>query len=300
MSLTLSEYKTYQDKPDYDDMTINTRTFNFQLGHLNGYVIQDAVNPHAADELIANHNIDELQMLSEVFNFDIEKIPVDYNNLLFQGEHSWVLVDAGIPRPMGKLFLGLDFLGVDPRDIGTVVITHTDMDHIGGLLDEHGQLSFPNASYVLLEDAWYHWENAEKRQNLTSLNKWSTEKMQQIWKILSEIKGQICLVKKGESFVSGLQLFPALGHRYDHSILSISSAGKKLMHVADAIVHPLFIAKPNLYSTYDADPTKAIETKVKILEICASENALLLGSHFPFPGLGYVQQKDNGWKWHSI
>jgi hypothetical protein len=72
------------------------------------------------------------------------------------------------------------------------------------------------------------------------------------------------------------------------------------MHIADALAHPLFMGNREWYSTYDANPTRVVETKIKILNKCASENSLVFAAHFPFPALGYVQRSGERWKWLPI
>ena len=36
------------------------------------------------------------------------------------------------------------------------------------------------------------------------------------------------------------------------------------------------------------------------LVVNAAEKALVLGFHFPFPGLGHIVQKGEGWQWQPI
>jgi len=279
---------------------LKTRPYHFELGEYQGYVLYDNAHIHSAEELIVNPIAEELERITHKYNFNLNNIPVGCNNLLITTSDQIVLIDAGIRRPIGELCIGLDELKIDPGDIETIIITHSDRDHIGGILDDEGELSFPNARYFMLEDAWQYWSSDKKRAELAALNKWSKEKKQLAWETFSEIKDLIRLVKPGEACIPGFRLYPALGHRYDHGILKVSSSGKQLMHISDAFVHPLFMAKRDWYSTYDANPTQAVETKEKILRMCALENTLVFGSHFPFPGLGYVRQGHECWKWQPI
>ncbi len=89
-----------------------------------------------------------------------------------------------------------------------------------------------------------------------------------------------------EEFLPGLRLMAAPGHRYDHAVVKISSAGEKLLHFADALVHPFFAMVPGWYSTYDANPEQALVTKQALLDYCRTEDALAFGSHFPMPAVG--------------
>lgn len=55
-----------------------------------------------------------------------------YPTLLWQGEDV-VLVDAGYPGQLGNVRQAVEQAGIDFERIGTVVLTHHDLDHMGGL-----------------------------------------------------------------------------------------------------------------------------------------------------------------------
>jgi len=273
-------------------------TYPFKLGEFYGYVLNDATNDHTAEELIVNPKAEELKKFTQEFGFGLNKIAVGYNNLLLRRGDQNVLVDAGIRRPIGRLCEGLEELKIEPGDIDTIIITHSDRDHIGGILDQAGKISFSNAKYYMLRDSWKLWSSKERRRELTGLNKWTEEKTKFAWESYSKIKDMILPVRAGEEFIPGIRLYPAIGHRYDHSIVKITSSDELLIHLSDSLAHPLFMANREWYSTYDANPTQAVDTKTKLLDICASENALVFAAHFPFPGLGTVQKAGDRWKWH--
>jgi len=276
------------------------RVYPFEIGEYLGFVLYDKANIHTAKDFIVNPIKGELEKVTDEYTFALDKIPVGYNNLLLRADDKYILVDAGIRKPIGELCAGLEELKVEPSDIEVIVITHSDRDHIGGILDEQCEISFPRASYVMLESSWQYWSSQEGRAELTRLNRWTPEKTQFAWETYSKVIDLIRVVKPGEEFIRGLRLIPAPGHRYDHSILRVSSSDENLIHIADSLAHPLFMGDRGWYSTYDADPPQAIETKIKLLNMCAAENILVFGSHFPFPGLGYVQQGLGRWIWQPI
>lgn len=277
-----------------------TRTYSFDIGEYQGFILYDYSHDHSAEDLIVNPVVEELEKVMDEFDFTIEKIPVGYNNLLIQRGDKYILVDAGIRRPVGELYLGLEELNVDPGDINTIIITHSDRDHIGGILDEEGEIAFPNARYVMTEESWQHWSSEKARAELTKLNKWAKDKTDFIWETYSKIQNLMLFVDPEEEFVPGFHLFPARGHRYDHSVLSVTSSGEQLLHISDVIINPLFLGNHDWYSTYDANPTQAVETKRKLMDKCVSENLLVFGAHFPFPGLGYVKQGQERWGWQPV
>jgi glyoxylase-like metal-dependent hydrolase (beta-lactamase superfamily II) len=276
------------------------RTYAFGFGQLQCFALYDLSHIHTAEELIVNPHIAELEKITAEFDFTCDEIHVGYNNLLLKTQDQNILVDAGIGEPIGQLNSAFEALGIEPDAIGTIIITHSDRDHIGGILDQDGEIAFPNARYIMLEDIWQHWASEESRADLTRLNKWTEEKAQFAWEIYIKIEDRIDFVKPGEEFMPGFQLYPAPGHRYDHSFLRVISDGEILIHIADALAHPLFMAKREWYSTYDANPAQAVETKINVLNDCAAERAIVFGPHFPFPGLGYVQAGHDRWVWQPI
>jgi glyoxylase-like metal-dependent hydrolase (beta-lactamase superfamily II) len=277
-------------------MAITTHEFRF--GDFRCWVISDTSRAHAAGELVVNAQQAQLERVALELNLELDRIHVDYSVLLVNTADQNVLVDAGFGGPDTQLRPGLESLGIDPGDIGTIVITHSDWDHIGGILDDPEHRAFPRARYVMLQRAWQHWASADSRSRLASINAWPEEKTELVWETYSRIQELLILVDAEEEFLPGLRLIPASGHRCDHSVLKVSSSREQLLHISDAVVHPLLMAHERWYSTYDSDPAQAVATKKRLLDWCASERALVFGAHFPFPGIGRVQRHDGGWSWH--
>jgi glyoxylase-like metal-dependent hydrolase (beta-lactamase superfamily II) len=279
---------------------MTTKPYEFSIGEVQGYVIHDFTQAHLPEELIANPDPDGLNEVAREVGFDPQAISVGYHNLLLRTQQHTILVDAGIPRLYGELGWGLSELKIASADIDTLVITHSDMDHIAGILDEQNQITFPGARYIMLEGGWEFWTSAEKRTRLAELNNWSEGNAQRAWEIYGKIKSSIRTVRPGEEFLPGMRLFPAPGHRADHSMLKVTGSDQTLIHLADALAHPLFMRQVDWVSTYDANPAQAVKTKLELMEMCAEEEALVFASHFPFPGLGRIRQQPGGWIWQPL
>jgi len=43
-----------------------------------------------------------------------------------------------------------------------------------------------------------------------------------------------------------------------------------------------------------------VATRRRLLNRAASDKALVFASHFPFPGLGHIVQKEEVWQWQPI
>jgi glyoxylase-like metal-dependent hydrolase (beta-lactamase superfamily II) len=282
-------------------------TYSFDMGDFHCSVINDAFRAWTADDLIGPETSQEqLAQIARDFDLDLSKIPFPDNGLLINTSDKNVLIDVGsCKRPFpgdneGKLLENLQSLGVNPGEIDVIIITHSDYDHIGGILDKEGQLEFPNAHYYLSAASWKYWSTSEGRSDIAALSGWSAERIDFVWGTYSTIQERLTIVDYEAEFLPGFRMYPAVGHRYDHDVLKIESAGEKLLHIADSLISPLFMAIPDWYYTWDHDPEKAIETKERILEWCASEGALVFAAHFPFPCLGTIQKQDGNWQWNPV
>ena len=92
------------------------------------------------------------------------------------------------------MFAALEELEIDPGEIDFVVITHSDLDHIGAILDENGEVSFPNAKHVMLDDAWQYWQTEESRLELSRLNKWGPDSHVIGWKMYSKVRDSMIVI----------------------------------------------------------------------------------------------------------
>ncbi len=133
---------------------MKSKTCRFKLGNFECFIINDHSSTNTAYQLIVNANQELLERVASEIDLNPDKIPVDYNCLLVNTGDQNVLIDTGFGRRFeGLLHPGLKFLGFDPGDIDVIIITHSDYDHIGGILDKEGQPAFPNAHYFISEDA---------------------------------------------------------------------------------------------------------------------------------------------------
>jgi len=59
-------------------------------------------------------------------------------------------------------------------------------------------------------------------------------------------------------------------------------------------------AAARLVSAVAIAPEEVVATRRRLLNRAAAEKALVLASHFPFPGLDRVVQEGEGWQWRPI
>ena len=76
---------------------------------------------------------------------------------------------------------------------------------------------------------------------------------------------------------------------------------EQLLYIGDTVLYPLHLEHPDWTPIYDIIPEEAAASKRRIFDRAAEEKALVMGQHFPpFPSLGYVVKKEEGWQWQPI
>jgi hypothetical protein len=82
--------------------------------------------------------------------------------------------------------------------------------------------------------------------------------------------------------------------------VSVSSSEKQLLCISDAFLHPIHIEHPEWHAAIDMVPDQLTNTRHLLLNKVATEKALMLAFHFPFPGVGHIVQRKEGWRWQPL
>jgi len=78
----------------------------------------------------------------------------------------------------------------------------------------------------------------------------------------------------------------------------ISSGGKSLCYVGDLTHHPvLLMEKPLTEFAYDTDPKQSAQSRVRMLNMLASNRIPILAYHFAWPGVGNVVKFNDGFRY---
>jgi glyoxylase-like metal-dependent hydrolase (beta-lactamase superfamily II) len=276
-----------------------TENFHFTVGNLNCISISDGTERVSVESIVKDVSSEKwTQALLERGYSPADALIYYFNCLYLQVDQHRILVDAGWGRSTqrrdGALLDHLQMEGIHPADIDFIVITHGDVDHIGGITQSDGQLVYSHAQYVLSKDAWDFWSNeavvAKWPEGLTVFGR----------KTLPMIRDRLKVVEPGAEFLPGFQLIPAAGHRPGHTALMITSTGEHLLHLADSVGHPILMELPAWRWSADYRPDQAEKDKSQLLNQAVVLRALVFGSHLPFPGVGHVMPQEDGWRWHPI
>ena len=280
----------------------------FRVGEFACAIVSDGTfdYPHPGPILFSNAPDDELASALLDWNVKLSEwgsYESPYPGLLIDTGEQKLLVDVGagnIGPKTGQLIKNLSRIGVEPGEIDVVVLTHAHPDHIGGLLDSDGRLSFSNARHVMSKHEWDFWDNAPDLSPLALPDPFKAGLLACAAKNLPPLKEHVQLIEPDEVIVTGVRAIDARGHTPGQIGLEVTSGEHKLFAVADAIVHPVHVRFPQWTTAIDYSPSECVETRRRILRQAVAEECLVFAYHFPAPGLGHVRTDADRLVWTPI
>jgi glyoxylase-like metal-dependent hydrolase (beta-lactamase superfamily II) len=220
------------------------------------------------------------------------------NALVVKTGGKTVLIDTGSGENAGPgnglLKANLQRAGIAPDQITDVVFTHAHLDHAGGNVAADGKINFPNARFHIAQAEWELWTAKNVSLGKTQVDAATGKAFIEVTqKNLLPLKDRIQLFKPGAEIVTGVTSVAAVGHTPGHTAYLISSGNESLIHAGDFAHHYVFqLFNPDWYVGFDYDPQQAVATRKKLLDRLAADRTLLVGSHLPFPGVGYIRARD--------
>jgi glyoxylase-like metal-dependent hydrolase (beta-lactamase superfamily II) len=193
-----------------------------------------------------------------------------------------VLFDTGLAAE-GTL-AALSAAGMTPDMVDVVVLTHMHPDHIGGLMAADGATpTYPNARYVT--------GSAEH-------NHWSANPSEQFTALVAPLNEKITFLDDSGSVASGITAMAAFGHTPGHMIYQLESNGQRLAITADTANHYVWsLQRPDWEVRFDADKPAAAAARKTVFGMIAADRIPFIGYHMPFPGVGYVEALNDGFRY---
>ncbi len=222
-------------------------------------------------------------------------IPLTVVVLTVGGKH--ILVDSGSggqwQPTAGKLHANMKAAGIDPAQIGTVLISHFHPDHIFGLMEKGtNKPVYPDAELVVSATEYKWWTEPGRVEKLPEARKALGQRIQAVfptWKNFRLIEGE-------QEVAPGVRLVNAPGHTPGHAAYLVSSGARQLMVSNDTAYVPALLAPhPEWQGAYDQDGPLAVTSRRALLDRVIAERMMICGAHFPFPGAGSFAKDGAGY-----
>jgi glyoxylase-like metal-dependent hydrolase (beta-lactamase superfamily II) len=264
----------------------------FNIGVFECTVIDADSQAWSSEEILGTVPDELRRQTLQAAGYSPEELELGYNYLLIATGERRVLIDSGSGND--NFLQNLRAAGIEPEDIDTLVITHADSDHIGGLIDTSGQIVFVNARHIMMREAWDLYTSETFLEN--SQGYWADFGRE----IVPLLQDYVEVIEPDEEIFPGIRVVDAAGHRDGHFALHIYSEDEDMLHISDAIHHPIFLANQDWLSNFDAYPDIAVQTRSRLFSFAERERSLVFVPHFKYPGLGHLVSEGKSWRWQPV
>lgn len=276
--------------------------YRIMLGDFEVTALSDGLSSMPADKILMNTKPHQLEKALEVNNMTLP-LSTSVNAYLINTGEKLVLIDAGTGTfhgdSLGHLVKNLKASGYEANQIDEIYLTHLHTDHTGGLVVNDTKV-FPNAIINVSKDEADFWLSADKKLQAEEKDKRFFDPAVaslQPYKSANKVK----MFEGNQQLINGISAIDMRGHTPGHSVYLVESKGKRMVVLGDMIhVGEVQFSDPNVSIAYDIDATKAVEQRKRLFDDLANKRDLVAGAHLPFPGLGHISKRGEGYNWHPL
>ncbi len=272
--------------------------YQFKLGDftitnvLEGYIHREDMHPFTAKNVEAA----DVEAVAADFRLPYPKLEHNFVPSMVDTGDKLIALDPGFGENKRAPTTGwfnelLPEAGYTLEDVDIVVVTHCHPDHIGNL-QAGGKPTFPNAEIVFGRTEFDYWVKGE---NIPEFRPPTLEMFRAVAEPLGEIAR---FVEPGDDIVTGVTAVDAFGHSAGHMAYHIDSNGQQLMIMSDTVAHyAVSLSHPEWHFAMDDDPETAAVSRRRVLNQVADDKMAAIGFHMPFPSVGYIDRRGDGFVW---
>lgn len=260
----------------------------FQIGSLQAAVLRDGAItvPNDGSTLAMGQAKAEVDALLQAAGVATDPLELSIQGLLVQAGDRVVLFDTGVGAATwadgGRLPQSLQAAGIEPAAVTDVFISHLHGDHIGGLVNDDNAPAFPNATVRMTAAEWDALQGEEGQEAL-----------------VQAIAPQVDTFTPGTAdIVPGVSAVAVDGHTPGHSAYLVGDGAARLLYIGDSAHHHVIsVQRPRWTIQYDRNAALAEDSREALLARLADESLMVSSPHFPFPGVGRIERRDDSFAW---
>jgi glyoxylase-like metal-dependent hydrolase (beta-lactamase superfamily II) len=280
----------------------NIGYYRFQVGQIKATVLSDGLIGGPPTVYANDAPEAELQEVLRRAILPTDHMTLQLNTLLLEVGGRRILLEAGAGATMGpnagRVFDNLAAVGLGAGDIDTIVVSHTHPDHVGNLRNSEGKKAFPNAVVYAPRADWdFFVRNDPDLSYMPVTRDFRDRFAAAIKRSVEPIAKDIELYEAGVEIVPGLTTIAAPGHTPGMATFLLHSGSDQLLLTADLAYHPVVNIDHPWRPGPDRDKDTALASRRRIFDMAATDRLLVLGFHYPFPGLGRMLKTDMGYAW---
>ena len=280
----------------------NAGVYHFRVGDISATVLSDGVIGGPPRIYASDAPEADLQTALRRAFLPTEHLTLNLNTLLVAIGGRRILLEAGAGGTMGphggRIVANLAAIGLTPGDIDFIVVSHTHPDHVGNLRGPDGGRAFPRATVFVPKADWDFFVQGEPDLSYMPVPAdFRTRFGAAIKRSMEPIASTVELYEPGQEIVPGITTLAAAGHTPGMVAFLVHSGKDQLLLSADLAYHPVVNIDRPWRPGPDRDKDAALAARMRIFDRAAAEQMLVLGFHYPFPGLGRMLKIDGGYAW---
>jgi glyoxylase-like metal-dependent hydrolase (beta-lactamase superfamily II) len=272
--------------------------YAFNIGELSAYAVSDGYAEFPNDNKIfgLGRTAEEVNALLTSAGLPVDKLQLTIHPLLVKSADRVLMLDAGTGGAFGptagKLVSSLAEAGVEPQGVTDILISHSHGDHVGGLVNAEGALTYPNATIHMTQAEWDFMAdpNGMVAKNIGA---------EKLATFVAAVKPKLAAFAPGAELVPGVvKAVEIKGHTPGHSGYLVSSGADSLLYVGDSMHHyVLSVQKPDWVMAFDGDQATGAASRAALIADSAAKGQRIYAVHFPFPGMGKFEKRGDGFVW---
>lgn len=280
----------------------NAGHYRFRIGDISATVLSDGIIGGPPSVYAGDAPEAELHEVLRRAFLPTDFMTLNLNTLLLEVGGRRILLEAGAGSTMGpnggRLFGNLRAIGLSASDIDLVVISHTHPDHVGNLRAADGGRAFPRATVMVPRSDWEFFVEGEPDLSYMPVPKDFQQRFAaNIKRSVEPVRQGIEFYEAGSELLPGLTTIAAPGHTPGMATFLVHSGSDQLLLTADLAYHPVVNIDNPWRPGPDRDRDAAATARRRIFDQAAADRTLVLGFHYPFPGLGRILRTDTGYAW---